>query len=98
MTRMKRHLEEGRFLAGFSFDEEEQKLISGYPFLTRKPLIPILNLGEDQVHDPGVLEKLAEDFAENEFQWIAVSAKIEKNAIKYPVDKARGRSSKYTEL
>lgn len=28
----------------------------------------------------------------------AVSAKIEKNAIEYPVGKARGRASKYTEL
>lgn len=28
----------------------------------------------------------------------AVSAKIEKNAIKYPVEKAKGRASKYTDL
>ena len=28
----------------------------------------------------------------------AASAKIEKNAAKYPVEKARGRSTKYTEL
>jgi NTP pyrophosphatase (non-canonical NTP hydrolase) len=28
----------------------------------------------------------------------AIGAKLEKNAAKYPVEKARGRSDKYTEL
>ena len=28
----------------------------------------------------------------------AIAAKLEKNAAKYPVDKARGRSTKYTDL
>jgi ribosome-binding ATPase len=77
LTRMKDHLEAGRFLAMLPLSEEERKLISGYPFLTRKPLILILNLGEDQIHAPGLLDGLAANFAGDEFQWIAVSAKIE---------------------
>jgi len=28
----------------------------------------------------------------------AIEAKLEKNASKYPVDKSRGRSTKYTDL
>ena len=28
----------------------------------------------------------------------AIAAKLEKNALKYPVDKSRGRSTKYTDL
>jgi ribosome-binding ATPase len=77
LTRMKHHLEGGRFLGTFPSTEEEQKLVSGYPFLTLKPLILILNLGEDQIHAPGLLDKLAADFTGEEFQWIAVSARIE---------------------
>ena len=77
LTRMKHRLEEGRFLGTFPFTEEEQKLVSGYPFLTSKPLILILNLGEEQIHAPGLLDKLAGDFAGEGFQWIAVSARIE---------------------
>ena len=77
LTRMKHHLEEGRFLGTFPFTEEEQKLVSGYPFLTRKPLILILNLGEEQIHAPGLVDKLAGDFVGEGFQWIAVSARIE---------------------
>ncbi len=78
LTRMKQSLEKGRFLGAFPFTEEEQKLVSGYPFLTRKPMIIILNVGEEQIHSPGPMDKLAGDFpGEDEFQWIAVSARIE---------------------
>ena len=33
----------------FPFTDEEQKLVSGYIFLTRKPMILILNVGEEQL-------------------------------------------------
>jgi GTP-binding protein YchF len=74
---MKAHLEAGRFLSAFPFTAEEQKLVSGYPFLTRKPMIVILNIGENQLHDPGLADPLAQAFPGPSFEWIAVSAKIE---------------------
>ena len=77
LIRMKDHLEAGRFLNTFPFTDEEQKLVSGYIFLTRKPMILILNVGEEQINNAGLIDQLAADFAGQAFQWIAVSAKIE---------------------
>jgi ribosome-binding ATPase len=77
LTRMKVHLETGRFLRNFSLTEVEVKLIASYPLLTRKAMIMILNTGEEisEVHDR--IDQLKESFREQDFQWIAVSAKIE---------------------
>ena len=77
LTRMKVHLEAGGFLRKFSLSEVEEKLIGSYPLLTRKAMIIILNTGEEisEVHDR--INQLKESFREQDFQWIAVSAKIE---------------------
>jgi len=77
LTRMKVHLEAGRFLRSFSVAEVEEKVIAGYPLLTRKAVIIILNAGEEipEAHDQ--IGQLKESFREQDFQWIAVSAKIE---------------------
>ncbi len=77
LTRMKAHLETGRFLRDFSLTEAEEKLIASYPLLTRKAVIIILNVGEDGLGDEGLFEMLRKTFSEQGFQWIAVSAKIE---------------------
>jgi hypothetical protein len=77
LTRMKNHLETGRFLRNFLLTETEEKLIASYPLLTRKAVIIILNLGELEVGDQDLVGKLRETFHEQNFQWIAVSAKIE---------------------
>jgi GTP-binding protein YchF len=77
LTRMKAHLETGRFLRNFSLTEVEEKLIASYPLLTRKAVIVILNVGEDGLGDEGLLETLKETFSEQGFRWIVVSAKIE---------------------
>ena len=77
LSRMKVHLETGRFLRNFSVTEVEEKLIASYPLLTRKAVIIILNTGEEisEAHDR--IDRVKESFPEQDFQWIAVSAKIE---------------------
>jgi GTP-binding protein YchF len=88
LTRMKVHLEAGRFLKNFSLTDVEEKLIASYPLLTRKAMIIILNTGEEisEVHDR--IDQLKEGFREQEFQWIAVSAKIEQELCHLdPVDR-----------
>ncbi len=77
LIRMKVHLETGRFLRNFSVTEVEEKLIASYPLLTRKAVIIILNTGEEisEAHDQ--IDQLNESLREQDFQWIAVSAKIE---------------------
>jgi GTP-binding protein YchF len=77
LARMRVHLEAGCFLRGFSLTEAEEKLITSYPLLTRKAVIIILNVGEEGLADQERIGQLRKDFREQEFQWIAISAKIE---------------------
>ena len=77
LARMKVHLEAGRFLRSFLVAEVEEKTIASYPLLTRKAVIIIINAGEEipEAHDQ--IGQLKESFHGQDFQWIAVSAKIE---------------------
>ena len=77
LTRMKEHLETGCFLRSFPLTEAEEKLIASYPLLTRKAVIIILNVGEEDLGDRDLAVRLRETFREKEFRWISVSAKIE---------------------
>ncbi len=77
LTRMKDHLESGRPLRSLSLTEEDQKLIASYPLVTRKPVVQVLNVGEDQLRDAGLVEGLSSAFPDQAFAWVAVSAKIE---------------------
>jgi ribosome-binding ATPase len=77
LNRMKSHLDKGFSLRTFLLTELEEKLIASYPFLTRKTLIVILNVGEDELKDPELIPRLKEGFPEQDIEWIAVSAKIE---------------------
>jgi ribosome-binding ATPase len=77
LTRMKGCLESGGSLKSFPLTEDEEKLIASYPLLTRKAVIIILNVGEKELGDRDLAGRLGEDFREQNFQWIAVSAKIE---------------------
>lgn len=78
LERMKAHLESGGFLRTLPLSEEEQRIVISYPpLLTRKPMIIVLNIGEGQINNSDLAEQLAGDFPEQDFQWIAVSAKIE---------------------
>jgi hypothetical protein len=77
LSRMKAHLETGRFLRNFLVTDAEEKLIASYPFLTRKPVIIILNLGEVMAEADPLMDQLKRDFDQQDFQWVVVSAKIE---------------------
>jgi GTP-binding protein YchF len=77
MVKMQAHLEEGRPLSQFSFTDEDQKLISSYPFLTLKSVMIVLNVGEDQLGDETLVQEMAQGFSDQGFRWIAISAQIE---------------------
>jgi len=90
LERIKAHLESGGFLQRLSLSAEEQRLIAGYPpLLTRKAMIIVLNVGEDQINDPRLAERLNGEFPEDEFQWIGVSAKIEEELSRLEAEERR---------
>jgi GTP-binding protein YchF len=77
LTRMKEHLEGGHFLRTLALAEEERKLIGSYPLLTRKAVIIVLNVGEDELDRSVRIDSVREELRDFDFEWIAVSAKIE---------------------
>jgi len=46
LERLKAELEANRALRGLELDEEDEKRIRGFQFLSRKPLLAVLNIGE----------------------------------------------------
>lgn len=76
LKRMQTHLEAGRPLLRFDMTDEDLRLVS-YPFLTRKPVVVIVNIGEGSLGDEARMQALSGAFPEQAFQWIAVSAKVE---------------------
>ena len=62
LNKCKNSLEQGIFLSELVFSQEEERLLRGFCFLTFKPILVILNLGEDEIKNAGIMEK---DFEKN---------------------------------
>ncbi len=77
LSRFQIHLEGGAPLRTLALTEDDEKLIASYPFLTLKPVLVVLNLGEDQMQSSALLDGLRACFAGLGCEWVAVSARIE---------------------
>ena len=70
MTRCRKALEAEQPLRELEFKPEELKMLTGFEFLTRKPMLYVLNLGDDEaaeidrVIEKHHLEKLAIEAAD----------------------------------
>ena len=81
LPRMQAHLEGGKPLSAFAFAGEEAKLVASYPLLSRKTVINVLNVDEDQAATGTQSEQLATTFQDYNFAWITVSARIEEELV-----------------
>jgi hypothetical protein len=52
LTRMREALENETPIRDLEMTEEEELMVRGYQFLTAKPMLVVLNIGEDQLADP----------------------------------------------
>jgi GTP-binding protein YchF len=77
MVRMRAHLEAGAPLRSFPYTPDEARLVSGYPLLTRKAVIQVLNVDEADLRDPGLVTRIAGACGPDTGEWTAVSARIE---------------------
>jgi len=87
-------LENEQPLRAIGLDEAERKMVSGYQFLTLKPLLLVLNVDEDAVADevPADLQAAA---AEVGTQIVPLSARVEMEIAQMPEEE---RSEFYEEL
>ncbi len=56
LMRLKEHLESDLPIRGLDLNEDEERLIRGYQFLTAKPMLIVLNIGEEHLQAPPVVE------------------------------------------
>ena len=57
-----KNLEEGIFIRALSIDEESEKMIRGFNFLTLKPFVILLNVDETEMREGHILEKVRNSF------------------------------------
>jgi len=91
LERVKLHLESGRPLREMSLSEEQEKRLRGFQFLSRKPMLWVLNLGEQEAVR---LHEIEDDFrsrigARPHARVVAVCGKIEAELSELPPDEAR---------
>lgn len=77
LTAVQAHLNENQPLRTLALSEDDAKLLSGAPLLTRKPRVLILNVGEDGVAETRLLDDVRQREAAHQAHLVQVSAKIE---------------------
>lgn len=77
LKRMQTHLEGEQPLRLMPLTEEEELLIRSYPLLTRKELILVFNVAEDQLNDTSLIDQVRPMCSAAKIEAMAVSAKVE---------------------
>lgn len=77
LKRMLAHLENEQPLRLMELTEEEELLIRSYPFITRKELILVFNVSEDQHNETALIEQVSDLCAAGKMEAMSVSAKVE---------------------
>ncbi|MBD3306828.1 redox-regulated ATPase YchF [candidate division KSB3 bacterium] len=77
IERLRDHLEQETPIREIELNEEEERLLRGYQFLTQKPLLIVLNIGEDELTDPDKYQNLIDHYQAQGVPTLALSAEIE---------------------
>ncbi len=74
---MKKLLDENIPLINFQMNDDDKKLMSTYQFLTRKPMITVLNVDDGNIGDMGLVEQISKKYEQYGMKVMQTSAKIE---------------------
>ena len=84
LKRVREALEAERPLRALEFEAEEQRRLSGYAFLTAKPLLLVLNVAETEIgSEPANVEAAA---ADRGLGWVVLSAPVEMDIAQMAAD------------
>ncbi len=98
LERLKAELEANRPLRGLEFSAEDEKRIRGFQFLSQKPMLCVLNLGEK---DAGRLHEVEEEYRKGPFAGrkntavTAICGKIEAELAELKPEEAKEYLSSY---
>jgi ribosome-binding ATPase len=81
MRRMQGHLEEEKPLRLLQLTEEEEFLVRSYPLITKKELILVFNVAEEQLDNQALLEQMADKCRLGRMEAMLVSAQVESEIV-----------------
>ncbi len=84
LTRFQEALENDTPIRDLQISEEEELMVRGYQFLTAKPVLVVLNIGEAQLHDPPHLP-----YEHRQSQVVPLCGKIEAELAQLDQDDAQ---------
>ena len=70
-------------------EKDEKKMISGYPFITFKKMLIVLNVSEEEVADTALLEQVKNDLTLLDIDSMQVCAKVEAEIAKLETEAER---------
>ena len=82
LLKFKEQLEKELPLCLLEITNEEKKIISSYPFLTIKPLLIVLNVGEDDLKKSVLPEDLIQKYRSQSIYIMQMSARIEDELVR----------------
>src|SRR3954470_20649688 len=89
IVRLQASLEAGAPIRDVPLDPDEEKAIRGFRFLTQKPVLILLNVGEgDLASAPGLVERIRSGYEHRHAMVDALSAKIEMELGELEADEA----------
>ncbi len=77
LEKMLEFLEEEKPLRLMELSEDEESMITSYPFITKKEMLLVLNVSEDNLDDHSLLEKFRNQCKTEKMESMLVSAKVE---------------------
>lgn len=90
LGRLQAHLNDNRPLRTLALTADDARRLSGAQLLTTKPLLAILNVGEEAIRSHDLLETVQGRFADRDVRLVQVSAKIEEelSQLEEPAERA----------
>lgn len=89
LLKLKEKLDKELPLRLVSLDKEEEKIISSYPFITRKKMIVVLNVGEGNINNIILQEQLKQDYKSMDIDIMQVCAKVEAEIARLETEEER---------
>ncbi len=89
LSKLKVHLEKELPLRTMSLSEEEKKLILAYQFISMKPIVIALNIGEEDIKDTNLLDSVKQKYEKQKIGVMQVSAKIESEIASLPEEEQK---------
>lgn len=77
LKRLQAQLDNGAPLRLLTLSDEEDLLIRSYPLITRKEMVLVFNVGEDNLGDTSLLDRVADLCRDTGMEAMIVSAKVE---------------------